>query len=91
MIHRTAATHHSIALALLIVLVSAQGMAQNQKPPTADDVKVYKEAMGWFKKAEAMIGTLKENSEEQAELFRKALEIKSDFIEAYYKIGRAHV
>lgn len=54
---------------------------------TIEDARVYREAMTWFKKAEAMIGTPQENSEEQAELFRKALEIKSDFLEAHYNLG----
>jgi tetratricopeptide (TPR) repeat protein len=54
---------------------------------TIEDAKVYREAMSWFKKAEAMIGTPQENSEEQAELFRKALAIKPDFLEAHYNLG----
>ena len=43
--------------------------------------------MEWFKKAEAMIGTPQENSEEQAELFRKAIQAKPDFLEAHYNLG----
>ncbi|MBP1622017.1 MAG: tetratricopeptide repeat protein [Acidobacteria bacterium] len=54
---------------------------------TIEDAKAYREAMTWFKQAEAMIGTPQENSEEQAELFRKALAIKSDFLEAHYNLG----
>lgn len=57
------------------------------KVSTVDDAKVYREAMTWFKKAEAMIGTPEENSEEQADLFRKALQIKPDFLEAHYNLG----
>jgi tetratricopeptide (TPR) repeat protein len=54
---------------------------------TVEDAKVYREAMTWFKKAEAMIGTPQENSEEQADLFRKAIQIKPDFLEAHYNLG----
>jgi len=42
---------------------------------------------GFFKKAEDMIGTPKENSNEQLELFQKAIEIKPDFLEAHYNLG----
>ena len=63
---------------------SAQGI---KKVSTIDDAKIYREAMVWFKKAEAMIGTAQENSEEQADLFRKALQIKPDFLEAHYNLG----
>jgi tetratricopeptide (TPR) repeat protein len=51
------------------------------------DTRNYQEAMGWFRKAEAMIGTSKENSEEQAELFRKALSVRPGFLEAHYNLG----
>ena len=58
-----------------------------KKVSTIDDAKIYREAMAWFKKAEAMIGTAQENSEEQADLFRKAIQIKPDFLEAHYNLG----
>ncbi len=74
---------------ILIWIVSAAALfqTQSQKVPTAKDVKAYQEAMAWFKKGEAMIGTPKENSDEQAEFFRKALQIKPDFVEAHYDLG----
>jgi protein O-GlcNAc transferase len=53
----------------------------------SDELRVYREAMVWFKKAEAMIGTPEENSEKQADLFRKAIEINPDFMEAHYNLG----
>jgi tetratricopeptide (TPR) repeat protein len=69
--------------------------AQSRKTPkpdakktvTMDDAKVYRDAMAFFKKAEDMIGTPKENSNEQLELFQKAIEIKPDFLEAHYNLG----
>src|SRR2546426_1176776 len=61
--------------------------AQAKKVSTVEDAKVYREAMVWFKKAEALIGTPKENTEEQAGFFKTALEIKPDFIEAHYNLG----
>jgi len=85
---------HRFLPALFCLLVSAIALAQGQKIPPAKqqspaekDIKAYSEAMGWFKKAEAMIGTPQENSEEQAELFRKAISIKPDFIEAHFNLG----
>jgi tetratricopeptide (TPR) repeat protein len=59
----------------------------DKKEVTADDAKTYGEAMVWFKKAEEMLGTPKENSDEQAELFFKAIQIKPDFLEAHYNLG----
>jgi tetratricopeptide (TPR) repeat protein len=58
-----------------------------KKAVTMDDAKIYRDAMAFFKKAEDMIGTPKENSDEQMELFRKAIEIKPDFLEAHYNLG----
>lgn len=77
--------------ALLIAFGAAIAFGQAQQPPSPQDVKAYQEAMGWFKKAEAMIGTSKENSEEQADLFRKALAIKPDFIEAHFNVGLIYI
>lgn len=73
--------------ALMFASVYAATLAQGQQVSTLKDVKAYQEAMGWFKKAEAMIGTPKENSEEQADLFRKAVAIYPDFVEAHYNLG----
>jgi hypothetical protein len=79
------------ALRCVLFLACALGagiaFGQTQKIPKAGDVKAYQEAMAWFKKAEAMIGTPKENSQEQADLFKKALGIKPDFIEAHFNLG----
>ena len=77
-----------LVLILSLAFLSSPGaVAQDRKVSTIEDAKIYREAMTWFSKAEAMIGTEKENSEEQAELFRKALEIKPDFLEAHYDLG----
>src|SRR5262245_39894920 len=75
------------SLAVLALLLTATGFPQGKKVSTVEDARVYREAMVWFKKAEALIGTPKENSDEQAGLFRKALEIKPDFLEAHYNLG----
>src|SRR5512136_2839388 len=77
--------------ATLFILVAVQAWGQNPPTPTRQDVKIYQEAMGWFKKAEAMIGTSKENSEDQADLFRKAISIKPDFIEAHFNLGLIYI
>jgi tetratricopeptide (TPR) repeat protein len=60
---------------------------QSKKTVTMEDAKIYQEAMVWFKKAEAMIGTPQENSEAQMELFLKATQIMPDFLEAHYNLG----
>jgi tetratricopeptide (TPR) repeat protein len=59
----------------------------DKKGVTANDAKIYGEAMVWFKKAEAMIGTPREYGDEQTALFLKALQIKPDFLEAHYNLG----
>jgi tetratricopeptide (TPR) repeat protein len=83
-----------ICRVLVLLLISANAMSQGQKippakqqGPTEKEIKAYSEAMGWFKKAEAMIGTPQENTEEQADLFRKAIAIKPDFVEAHFNLG----
>jgi tetratricopeptide (TPR) repeat protein len=58
-----------------------------KKVPTLEEAKVYHEAYEWVRKAQAMIGTPKENSDEQAELFLKAIKIKPDFLEAHFDLG----
>lgn len=55
------------------------------------EARVFNEAMTWFRKAEAMIGTPAENGDEQLELFRKAVDIKPDFLEAHYNLGLVHL
>src|SRR5215510_6360389 len=78
----------SVNLAVLTLLLGAPAVfAQGKKVSTVEDARVYREAMVWFKKAEALIGTPKEHSDEQAGLFRKSLEIKPDFLEAHYNLG----
>lgn len=82
-----------LAILIVLCLIGTSWSAQTVSPKTkgkvstVDDAKAYREAMTWFKKAEAMIGTPEENSEEQADLFRKALQIKPDFLEAHYNLG----
>jgi len=86
----------SICLILAVFLACGKGLpAQSpkgdKKPSTLGDAETYHEATAWFKKAEALIGTPKENSEEQAELFRKAVQIKPDFLEAHYNLGLIYI
>src|SRR5207249_1740290 len=76
-----------LAAILLVALYAPSASAQAKKVSTAEDARIYREAMVWFKKAEALIGTPQENGDEQAALFRKALEIKPDFLEAHYNLG----
>ncbi|HSR50906.1 MAG TPA: tetratricopeptide repeat protein [Acidobacteriota bacterium] len=45
------------------------------------------EALEWFRKGEALIGTEKAFSDEQADQFAKAVEIDPDFAEARYNLG----
>jgi hypothetical protein len=51
---------------------------KKQEDSSIQEARSFGQAMEWFKKAEALIGTPKENSEEQAELFKKAIEIMPD-------------
>jgi tetratricopeptide (TPR) repeat protein len=77
-----------VAVVAAALAAWSHGASQgSKKTSTLDDARVYREAMAWFKKAEAMIGTPAENGDEQAGYFRKALEIKPDFIEAHYNLG----
>ena len=80
-------TSSKLAAILLMALYLPAAWAQAKKVSTAEDARIYREAMVWFKKAEALIGTPQENSEEQATLFRKTLEIKPDFLEAHFNLG----
>jgi tetratricopeptide (TPR) repeat protein len=88
-------TKPSILLISVLLLSCSSLAAQKPKdinPPakktvTMEDAKVYQEAMVWFKKAEAMIGTPEENSDAQMELFLKATRIMPDFLEAHYNLG----
>jgi tetratricopeptide (TPR) repeat protein len=79
----------SIVLLLSCAALSSQTVpAKTKKQPNpVEEAKTRREAMDLFKKAEAMIGTAGENSEEQAELFRKAIQAKPDFLEAHYNLG----
>ena len=80
----------SVLLAGCALVLAQTGTAQKPQPKknvTLEDAKVYREAMIWFKKAEAMIGTSKENSDEQMECFLKAIQIMPDFLEAHYNLG----
>jgi tetratricopeptide (TPR) repeat protein len=77
----------SLFIAGIHLYAQSGASKSDTKGVTANDAKIYGEAMVWFKKAEAMIGTPKEYSDEQAELFLKALQIKPDFLEAHYNLG----
>ena len=67
------------------------GQTAKAKKPQADAVvqetENYREAMSWFRKGEDMIGSDRENSEEQAEMFRKAISIRPVFVDAHYNLG----
>lgn len=76
-----------VLLPALLIPTAAGALQAQKKVSTVEDARIYREAMVWFKKAEAMIGTPKENSTEQAELFQKALQIKPDFLEAHFDLG----
>jgi tetratricopeptide (TPR) repeat protein len=86
---------HFFRTSLLVLLVSAAVFPQARSKTSNSgkgstviaDTQNYQEAMGWFRKAEALIGTAKENGEEQAELFRKAISIRPGFLEAHYNLG----
>lgn len=80
-------TQGAIFILILLAVTYPCAAAQAQKVPTVQDVKAYGEARDWFRKAEAMIGTAKENTEEQADLFRKAIAIMPGFIEAHFNLG----
>ncbi len=76
-----------IQLWVIVIVISTSTLAQERAVSTEADAKQYQQAMVWFKKAEAMIDTPKENTEEQASLFQKAVEIKPDFVEAHFNLG----
>ena len=81
------AKHSRVSLSEMVVYVDDVMAASSQQVPTTKDIKAYEQAMEWFKKAQALIGTPKENSDEQAELFKKAIAIRPEFIEAHYDLG----
>ena len=76
-----------LGLAMILSLACSDGLSAQSdsgkegRVRTVQDARIYREAMVWFKKAEALIGTPKENSDEQAELFQKAIQIMPDFVE----------
>ncbi len=49
------------------------------------------EALDWFRKGEAMIGTGQAYSDQQAECFRKAVELQSDFAAARYNLALTYL
>jgi len=63
---------------------------KTEKPPASSvmqEMEIYQEAMSWIRKGEDMFDTDLENSDEQAEMFRKAIEIRPEFHEAHYNLG----
>ena len=76
-------------LLLSCAAVGSQSVPEKAKKKASpiEEAKSRRDAMEFFKKAEAMIGTPGENSEEQADLFRKAIQAKPDFLEAHYNLG----
>ena len=76
-----------IQLWVIAIVISTGTLAQERTVSTEADAKQYQQAMVWFKKAEAMIDTPKENTGEQASLFQKAVKIKPDFVEAHFNLG----
>jgi tetratricopeptide (TPR) repeat protein len=78
----------AVLLSCLVVAgTPVHGAAQKSKVQSMKDAETYHKAMDFFKKAEAMIGTDKENSDEQATLFRQAVEIYPAFLEAHFNLG----
>ena len=68
--------------------------AKKEAVSTKSDIKeieTYQKAMSWFQKGEAMIGTESENSDEQMEMFRKAIETYPEFLEAHYNLGLIYI
>jgi tetratricopeptide (TPR) repeat protein len=84
-------------LSLALVLPPGAVGAQTAKPQAKSmsaikrETEVYREAMAWFRKGEEMIGTDKEHGEEQAEMFRKAIAVRPDFLEAHYDLGLVYL
>ena len=81
----------AVLLVSLYICADLQAQfAKKEKTPVSpvmQEMEVYQEAMSWFRKGEDMIETDRENSDEQAEMFRKAIEIRPDFIEAHNNLG----
>jgi tetratricopeptide (TPR) repeat protein len=68
--------------------------AKTEKKPASSaihEAEIYQEAMSWFRKGEDMVKTDRESSDEQAEMFRKAIEIRPDFLEAHYNLGLIYI
>ena len=45
------------------------------------------DALEWFRKGEELIGTPEENSQQQTEYFKKAVELAPDFSAAHYNLA----
>ncbi|MEJ2247158.1 MAG: tetratricopeptide repeat protein [Acidobacteriota bacterium] len=84
-------SRHLVAVAtglfFLTVLLYAQNPQEKEDVPTIEDAMTFNEAYEWVAKAEALMGTPEENSDEQAEYYLKATQIKPDFLEAHYNLG----
>jgi len=84
-----------------IVLVIVYGCAdlwaqsaKTEKTPASSvmqEMENYPEAMSWFRKGEDMIDTDRENSDEQAEMFLKAIELWPEFLQAHYNLGLIYI
>ena len=68
--------------------------AKTEKTPASSviqEIEIYQEAMSWFRKGEDMIETDMENSDEQAEMFLKAIELWPEFLQAHYNLGLIYI
>jgi len=76
-----------IGLFCFTVVLYAENAQEREDVPTIEDARIFNEAYEWVTKAEALLGTPKENSDEQAAYYLKATQIKPDFLEAHYNLG----
>ena len=77
----------AIGLLFFTVALYAANPQEKDDVPSVEDARKFNEAYEWVTKAEELMGTPKENSEEQASYYLKATQIKPDFLEAHYNLG----
>jgi tetratricopeptide (TPR) repeat protein len=77
----------ALGLYFFTVVLYAEHPQEKEDVPSIEDARKFNEAYEWVTKAEALMGTPKENSDEQAEYYLKATQIKPDFLEAHYNLG----
>jgi len=85
------------AVAAIVGIFGYMGVLYAEEPqqqkdvPTIEDAKIFHEAKVWVTKAEALMETAKENSDEQAGYYLKATQINPDFLEAHYNLGLIYI